>query len=411
MQFWVGVEQYKMKVMPYLRKESPEELEVISIVGMAGLGKTVLARLIFKDQEIRSMFPILIWIYVSQEFTKKEIFLEILKEFTLLTEDIQGKPDEALADLVVGYLEKERFLLVLDDVWRCEDWDKLRVALPMSNKMGKVLITTRFKEVGNYVCRRHPPCFMGFLHSEHSYFLLKWEVFGGEEIPPELEVEGRRIAEKCGGHAFAIVLIGGILVKQFSTDMNTMKRTWKEVSEKLDIFASYDTAERLPKIIEWSYEKLPHYLRECFLYFGMFPEDFEISVWKLIRLWIAEGFIQPKVGVRLEETAENYLQEFIERKLVRAEKSHLDGKVKTCRIHDMIRDFCLSEAEKEGFFQQIVMSSDGDFRLPVSEELKFRRLCIHAKVMNFLSRKPDGPRVRSFICSSRDEMDMPKKDL
>ncbi|XP_042010412.1 disease resistance protein RPP8-like [Salvia splendens] len=406
----LGLEKETEKLRGYLAEES-KEVEVISIVGVAGLGKTILAGKIFHDPKIRSMFPTRIWVYASQEFTEKEIFLEILKEFTILTEDMKSKTSEALAYLVAGYLEKEKFLLVVDDIWTCQDWEKLRVALPKTTKMGKVLITSRFRDVGAYVCLGKYLHFMRFLNQKDSYSLLQLEAFRGQEFPPELEFEGRLISERCDGHPLAIVLIGGILVKQLSTDKDAMKTAWRKIWYGLDIIGNQDPVERLVRIIVLSYENLPYHLRECFLYFGMFPEDFEISVWKLIRLWIAEGFIQKKIGVSPEETAENYLEELIERKLVRAEKFKLDGKVKTCIIHDMIRDFCTSEARREGFSKQIVMSSDGGFQPPVYEELKFRRLCIHSNALDFFSRRSHGPSVRSFVCSSRDEMEMPKKDL
>ncbi|KAH6812537.1 hypothetical protein C2S51_026299 [Perilla frutescens var. frutescens] len=154
------------------------------------------------------------------------------------------------------------------------------------------------------------------------------------------------------------------------------------------------------------FENLPSHLRECLLYFGMFPEDFEIPVWKLIRLWIAEGFIQQKNGASLEETAENYLEELINMNFIRAKMFKLDGKVKTCRMHALLRDFCLTK----GFLQEIKMSSDGSFQ---PEELKFRRLCIHSNAaLNFLSTKPYGPSVHSFVCFSRDQMIiLPAEDI
>lgn len=408
----VGFEDEADKLKGYLSAEC-EELEVISIVGMPGLGKTTLAGKIFRDPEIQYEFPTRIWVYISQEFTRKDIFLAILKDLTRLTDEIRSKTDNELAEMVVGYLQNGRFLLVMDDVWSREDWDKLHIALPKCNARGKVLITSRQAEVGWHVNRRRGPHMLRFLTVDESILLLQLEVFQEPKFPQELEVEGRLIAGRCDGLPLAIVVIGGILVKKFSGDTNAMKTTWQHVSESFETYLKDENAgKRLEKIILLSYEKLPYHLRECFLYFGMFPEDFEIPVWKLIRLWIAEGLIQQK-EVSLEETAENYLEELINRNLVRAEKTKPNGKVKTCRIHDMLRDFCLNEAgdKGEGFLQEIKMSSHGGFQPSISGELKFRRLCIHSNVLNFVWRKPYGPSVRSFVYFSRDEMTMPAGDI
>lgn len=402
----VGFEDEAETLMGYLAQET-EQLDVISIIGMPGLGKTTLAGKIFHDPQMQYQFPVRIWIYISQEFTKKDIFLSILKEFTRITEGISEKSDLELANLVSSFLASGKFLLVMDDVWTTADWDKLMIALPKSNKRGKVLITSRQVEVGRYANRFREPHMLRFLTLEESWLLLRWEVFGKPEFPLDLEDEGVQIAERCGGLPLAIVVIGGILVKKFSAsgDMGAMKRAWGKVTESFNTYLNYDTERRMEKIILLSYEKLPSHLRECFLYVGMFPEDFEIPVWKLIRMWIAEGLIQRKDNISLEETAESYLDDLINRNLVRADKFKADGRVKTCRVHDLLRDFCRIEAgnERENFFQEIKVSSDGGFQPPVSEAHKYRRLCIHSNILKFLTEKPYGPSVRSFVCFSNDE--------
>ncbi|KAG6413718.1 hypothetical protein SASPL_126432 [Salvia splendens] len=196
---------------------------------------------------------------------------------------------------------------------------------------------------------------------------LVLEVFGKPEFPDELCFEGTEIAKRCGGLPLAIVIIGGILVKKFSAngDMGVIRRASQKVTE-----------------------------------------NFEIPVWKLIRMWIAEGLIQRRDNISLKEIADSYLDDLINRNLVRAEKLKTDGKVKTCRVHDLLRDFCRREAGNEGdnFFQEVKMSSDGGFQPPVYEGYKCRRLCIHSEVSRFLMEKPKGPTVRSFVCFSKDEV-------
>ncbi|KAH6825781.1 hypothetical protein C2S53_018477 [Perilla frutescens var. hirtella] len=409
----VGFEDEAERLKGYLTEES-EKLDVVSIVGMPGLGKTTLAGKIFRDPAIQYEFPTRVWVYISQEFTRKDIFLTILKEFTRITDDIKSKTDQELAKQVASCLETTKFLLVMDDVWSHEDWDKLQIALPKDNRRGKVLITSRQAEVGWHVNRIRGPHMLRFLTLDESWLLLRLEVFRKPEFPQELEVEGKLIAERCDGLPLAIVVIGGILVKKYSGDMSAMKKTWENVSKSFDTYLNEeDAGKRMEKIISLSYEKLPYHLRECFLYFGLFPEDFEIPAWKLMYMWIAEGLVQQKTDISLEETAENYLEDLINRNLVRAEKFKPDGRVKTCRIHDMLRDFCKNEAgsEKEGFFQEIKMCIDGGFQPSASEELKHRRLCIHSNVLNFVSKKPFGPSVRSFVCFSRDETTMPVENI
>lgn len=97
-----------------------------------------------------------------------------------------------------------------------------------------------------------------------------------------------------------------------------------------------------------SYNQLPHHLRPLFLRLGVFPEDYEIPVSKLIWLWIAEGYIEQVGRESLEVTARDYLLDLLKRSLVVIAKTGSDGGIKSCRIHDL-RDLCLTKAEEEKY--------------------------------------------------------------
>ncbi|KAL0318595.1 UNVERIFIED_CONTAM: putative late blight resistance proteinR1B-8 [Sesamum angustifolium] len=401
----VGLEDEAEKLVGYLLEET-QQLDVISIIGMPGLGKTTLAGKIFSAPVIQYEFPNRIWVYVSQEFTRKDIFLAILREFTR-DEDMYHKSDQELALLVSSYLEKGKFLLVMDDVWTAEDWEKLQIALPKSNKMGKVLITSRQVEVGRFANRYRDPHRLRFLTQDESWLLLQMEVFGGPKCPSELEISGRLIADQCDRLPLAIVVVGGMLFQKFSASngMVATLNAWRKISESVSMYLSEDPRRGMEKIIALSYDELPYHLRACFLYLGMFPEDFEIPVRELIRMWVAEGFIQQKSSVSLEEIAENYLEDLVNRNLVMVDKRKLDGRVKTCRIHDMLRDFCIKEAgnERENFLQEMRRSGDG-FEPSIAELQQLRRVCIHSNFLSFITSNPYGPRTRSLCCFLKEEI-------
>lgn len=402
----VGLEDETDTIIKYLTEES-KQLDVISIIGMPGLGKTTLAGKIFRDQRIQFEFPTRIWVYVSQEFRKRDVFLSILSNFTRITDDMYRKSDHDITKLLRENLDRGKFFIVMDDVWTATAWIELQDAFPKANNMGKILITSRNEEVAFQANRDRGPHKLRLLTSEESWLLLRLEVFGKPECPSELEVLGKLIVEQCGRLPLAIVVIGGTLVKKASAnDMGARKNAWRKVSESVNTYLNDDQDQRMEKIIALSYDKLPYYLRSCFLYLGMFPEDFEIPVRKLTLMWIAEGFILQKPGISLEETAQDYLEDLIGRNLVMIDTVSPNGKIKTCRIHDMLREFCKNEAEntKENFFQEMKRSSRGIFEPSVSQVVNFRRLCIHSNVVSFISRKPYGPRVRSFLCFSKEDI-------
>ncbi|MFS7960682.1 putative leucine-rich repeat domain superfamily, winged helix-like DNA-binding domain superfamily [Helianthus anomalus] len=102
-----------------------------------------------------------------------------------------------------------------------------------------------------------------------------------------------------------------------------------------------------------SYNHLPLHLRQCFVFVGVFPEDYDIPVTKLIWLWIAQGFIHETESGTLEDVAEDFLMDLIKRSLLIPGKRRVNGHIKTCRIHDLLRDLCLKKADEENFSQKV----------------------------------------------------------
>ncbi|XP_057802865.1 putative disease resistance RPP13-like protein 3 [Salvia miltiorrhiza] len=79
-----------------------------------------------------------------------------------------------------------------------------------------------------------------------------------------------------------------------------------------------------------------------------FPEDYEIRVSELIHLWIAEGIVTLSNGSkRLEEEAEDCFDDLVERSLVLVINRKSNGKIKSCSIHDIVREFLVRQAAKE----------------------------------------------------------------
>ncbi|KAK4402463.1 putative late blight resistance proteinR1C-3 [Sesamum angolense] len=151
---------------------------------------------------------------------------------------------------------------------------------------------------------------MSFLGSNASWELLRKTVFGQEGCPPSLEKIGQDIAQSCKGLPLAIVVIGGLLSK------DSKKIEWEQIMLDVNSTVATNGGNQLMEILSLSYNSLPHPLNACFLYMGVFPEDDEIFVSQLIKLWIAEGFVKPLLPKSFEEVAEDYLKDLIGRNLI-----------------------------------------------------------------------------------------------
>lgn len=382
--------------------EGPDHLEVVSVIGMGGLGKTTLARKVYVDPSVEYHFYLRAWIYVSQEYSRREVFLGVLESLGVVNDQMFKMSDDWLAEELCRQLRSNRYLIIIDDVWTREAWDDIRVAFPNTAMGSRVLLTSRNREVALQANPDGPPHNLRFLSDDESWELLCQKTFRKESCPPELEELGKQIARKCYGLPLAIVVIAGLLLKREKTH-----DWWRRVAQSVSTYVAKDP-EQCMEVLALSYRHLPDHLKVCFIYFGIFPEDCEIPVWKLLRLWVAEGFVQENGQECLEELAEEYLEDLVDRNLILVAKKSSSGRIKTCRVHDMLRDLCV----KEGSEQKVLEVIKGFGHKPFStssSQTYHRRLCIHSNVLDFISSKPAGIHVRSLLCFVSEEKSVPKQ--
>ncbi|KAL3329337.1 hypothetical protein AABB24_036438, partial [Solanum stoloniferum] len=106
------------------------------------------------------------------------------------------------------------------------------------------------------------------------------------------------------------------------------------------------------KVLALSYNDLPIALRPCFLYFGLYPEDHEIRAFDLTNMWIAEKLIVVNSGNRreAEDLAEDFLNDLVSRNLIQVAKRTYDGRISSCRIHDLLHSLCVVLGKESNFF-------------------------------------------------------------
>ncbi|KAL7181152.1 hypothetical protein ACSBR1_040088 [Camellia fascicularis] len=390
----VGFKDEAMSLKEKLTR-GPNQLMVISIVGMAGLGKTTLAKNLYNDPLVVYHFHIRGWISVSQGYQKRDLLLGLLSFVMQHKNEInQMKDDDKLGEQLHKGLKGRRYFIVMDDIWNGKAWDDLKNLFPNDNNGSRIMFTSRHREVAVHA-KRSIPISLRFLRDDESWDLFRQKVFGrGESCPPKFTEIGKQIVKRCQGLPLAIVVVAGMLVNEGKS-----LEVWNHAKETLNSQMDVDP-QLWMKTLSLGYNQLPHHLKPCFLYFGTFPEDFEIPVRKLIWLWIAEGFIRKTAGKCLEDVAEEYLMDLIDRSLVLVSRRGYNGKIKACSIHDLLHDYCLRKVDEEYFLQRISNIQ----HLPSSSKICFermRRIGIDTDNLKAMSEINSFSGIRSLLSFKR----------
>lgn len=334
--------------------EQENELSVVSIVAMGGAGKTTLARKIYNSTRIRNHFDTTAWVTVSQKFKGIDLLKDIMRQ--IMPNKLESREIDQMQELEVGkkiheFLLNKRYVVVLDDVWATDTWNQInRVGkvFPDANNGSRVLLTTRKEDVANHIEMStyiHP---LKLLDDEKS-----WELFSRKSLPSykrsslqdvnEFEELGRKLARKCNRLPLALAVLGGYLSKNLNI------QAWSDIFKSR---ISTKNGQMMRDILARSYNDLPNnYMKSCFLYIAVFPEDYSISTADLVELWTAECFVQPRRKYKPEELAYKYISELAQRSLVQVvDRSTAHGSILRIKIHDILRDWCIEEATQDGFF-------------------------------------------------------------
>lgn len=230
-------------------------------------------------------------------------------------------------------------------------------------------MTTRIATVGKTCCSPlHDTVYeLRPLSEADSMSLFYKRIFGSEELCPiNLKDVAMDIIKRCGGLPLAIITMASLLATK-----SARREEWLGVCSSIGLGIQNYKMEEMGRILSLSYNDLPYHLKTCLLYLSMYPEDYEIDMFQLVRRWIAEGFVKVNRGRNLVGEGKGYFNELINRSLIQPVNVEVDGQATSCRVHDMILDLIVSKAVEENFITTI-----GDPTQTLVSQEKVRRFSI-----------------------------------
>ncbi|CDP21796.1 unnamed protein product [Coffea canephora] len=326
-----GRDADKEKIIQMLLSEDAngDNIIVVLIVGMGRLGKTTLARIVYKDLRVEVSFPTRAWVSISEEYDATRITKELLREL-----DISFVDSDNLSSLqwkLRAGLTEKKFLLVLDDVWNSNynQWDNLRSPFYGGSRGSKIIVTTWDQNVARMMAKERSIYHLDLIAEEDCRSLFKKHAFENRDANEnaELELIGNKIVKKCGGLPLAVKTVAGILHSR------TTPEEWEEIliSEE---WTQMDNQNGPIPALRLSYIHLPSHLKRCFAYCAVFPKDYQFRKEGIIQLWQANDLLgYPGEEKRFEKKGEKCFHELIMRSLFHQSTDH------TFSMHDLVNDF------------------------------------------------------------------------
>ncbi|KAL6599925.1 hypothetical protein ACP70R_045576 [Stipagrostis hirtigluma subsp. patula] len=356
----MGIDEPRDKLMRLMDEEvvPAHQLKVLSIVGFGGLGKTTLANEIYRKLE--GQYDCRAFVPVSQRPNIRKILRTILSQVSFVSSmntNMETWDDQELIIALQKFLLDKRYFIVIDDIWDASAWEIIKCALPEGRNDSKVIATTRIEAVAMWCASRPEYVYrMKKLSDQHSRWLFFKRIFGLEDAcPPYLKEISAEILKKCGGLPLAIITISSLLASQ----PNKLKEHWVSVRDSLGSnFELSPSLEGMRQILNLSYIHLPHYLKTCMLYLGIYPEDYTINKNELVSQWVAEGFVSKAHGANMEGVAKSYFNELINKSLIQPIETNYNGEVVSCKVHDMMLDLILYKSREENFMAVIYNIED-----------------------------------------------------
>ncbi|XP_034569213.1 uncharacterized protein [Setaria viridis] len=355
----VGRAEEKQKVLASLLQcdSMTENITILPIHGIGGIGKTTFAKMIYNDTKFKYYSQV--WVYVSPRFDSNKIGNSIISQLSERESQLNEK--QMIRTRLKKLLAGKKILIVLDDLWERDPYKltDLKTMLRLGGTENTiVIVTTRDERVAKEVGTIEPYK-IELLSKEVCWDIIKQKCgFEDRDDKEQLKDIGLEIASKCGGVPLAAQSLGYTLR---SKDLNG----WEKVNES-DVWNETNSMDgslhnQVLAALKLSYSSMNRLVRPCFTYCAIFPKGHNIVKDDLSRQWISLGFIRPmRVHIKKHQLSEQYIAQllgmsFLQPSMLPPTSGTYHEGIALFTMHDLVHDFArlilddkIMDASKKG---------------------------------------------------------------
>ncbi|XP_059653108.1 disease resistance protein SUMM2-like isoform X1 [Cornus florida] len=398
----VGLDSNFDEVLRLVRDDD-NGVGIIGIYGMAGVGKTTLLKKLNNELATRfsGEFDEVIWVVVSRDVSSVESVQDkIGKKLGFPGTWRSNKSQDEKKQDIFRFLRGKKFVLLLDDIWK--QIDLLEVGVPVLSYKAKVIFTTRSEEVCGLMEAKKK------IKAECLVWEQAWDLFKdkvGEETlnsDPEIRKLAQDVCKECSGLPLTLITIGRAMASkrtphEWDYAVNVLKKS---------TFKFSGMGEQVFPLLKFSYDNLSDETTKiCFLYCALYPEDWDIYVPDLIKLFIGEGFLDDECD-NIDEACK-MAYEIIGR--LKCTCLLLESKESRSfvNMHDVIRDMAFWIVSENGR-REMKYFVQGNLNLtkapPISKWEKAERVFLLRNSIEDLNGTPRCPNLLTLNLSCSDHL-------
>uniref|UniRef100_A0ACD5ZZ35 Uncharacterized protein n=1 Tax=Avena sativa TaxID=4498 RepID=A0ACD5ZZ35_AVESA len=359
---------------------------VISVWGVAGVGKTTLVKHIYYTNiiglsqcNLGTGVTQYSWVDVTYPFNLTDLSRSLLLDFH--SDNLEAKETAAIgmmegqdpAQECRNFMCRVKCFVVICGLRSIQDWDLIKAAFLSEPIEGCILVITNEASVARH-CADDEARVVNVkgLEAKAAFALFTKNLTSRKIkiLSPREEELSRIILTKCGGHLKVIAAIRKYCQKERETEtaLKSINDNFMSMLEKDPRF------HNLKGLFCWMqnyFDACPDSLKPCIFYLSIFPSDHGYRRRRLLRRWIAEGYSRDKSsGSTAEEDGEMLYCKLVDLSIIQkksptsssSSSSSSSKKVEMYQVNEFFREYILSRPMEDN----LVFTLEGNCR-PNSE--------------------------------------------